>query len=156
MIIAAAADTHGDTEQLIARIGRIKPQYLLFAGDFYRDGQAIAQRLKLPAHIVGGNCDLDHRLPRELVITFATHKILLVHGHQYGVKKDLGRIYYRACELEAEAVVFGHTHYPLCERQGDLWLINPGSPSRPRLPGPGSFALIDITEHGLQPSLVYL
>jgi putative phosphoesterase len=156
LIIAAAADTHGVTRELIARLKTIKPEHLLFAGDFFRDGQLIARILKVPAHIVAGNCDLDHRDQLELVLAFGDHKILLVHGHQYGVKKDLNRLYYRASELEVDAVVFGHTHQPMCEQHGGLWMINPGSPNRPRRPGPGSFALINIDGQVLRAHLVYM
>ncbi len=154
MIIAAVADTHGNTDLIINKLAKLKLDHLLFAGDYYQDGQIIARKLKIPAHIVAGNCDVTHRAKQEELITFLNQDILLVHGHQYGVKRDLNRLYYRAREMEVDAVVFGHTHSPYCEKTGGLWMINPGSPVRPRLPGYGSFALIDIDENGLKARIV--
>lgn len=154
MIIAAVADTHGKTGQITERLRRLRPDHILFAGDLYKDGQSISRCLNIPADIVAGNCDLSHRSKQEEVVSFGKYKILLVHGHQYGVKKDLNRLYYRGKELEVDVVIFGHTHSPWCEQTGGLWLINPGSPTMPRFGGPGSFAIISIDENGLQARIV--
>ncbi len=81
-------------------------------------------------------------------------RFYMVHGHQYGVKMSLQSLYYRAKEKEADIVLFGHTHVPCCEQEDGIWLINPGSPSRPRLAGKGSYALIDIKENELVPRLM--
>jgi len=154
LIIAAVADTHGNTDLIINELSKLKLDHLLFAGDYYKDGQIISRILNVPAHIVAGNCDVTNRVKQEEIVTFLNHDVLLVHGHQYGVKWDLNRLYYRAREVDADAVVFGHTHIPYCENAGGLWMVNPGSPVRPRLQGYGSFAIIDIDENGLQARII--
>lgn len=156
MIVAVVADTHGITGPILARLKSLQPDCLLFAGDFYRDGEYIAHQLNIPAYIVSGNCDLEHRDQQEEIVTLGGVRTLLVHGHQYGVKQDLNRIYYRACELEVDVVVFAHTHQPWCEKNGHLWMVNPGSPSRSRVCGPGSFAIIAIEAGEIRPYVVYL
>ncbi len=153
MIIAAVADTHGITEFIIQSLIGQKVDHLLFAGDYYKDGQLIASKLGIPSNIVSGNCDLVNRARQEGIVKLAEKKILLVHGHQYGVKRDLNPIYYRAKELEVDAVVFGHTHSAYCEKIGDLWMINPGSPAFPRLPGKASYAIIEIDNNGIHPRI---
>jgi putative phosphoesterase len=153
LIIAAVADTHGKIDLISDKLNEIKPDYILFAGDYYTDGQIISEKLNVPASIVAGNCDYTNRTKTEEIITISDFKILLVHGHQYGVKRDLNRIYYRAREIGADAVVFGHTHSPLCEKVGELWLINPGSPVSPRL-GCGSFALIEIVNNVIKANII--
>ncbi len=154
MIIAVAADTHGETQALIKRLLPIHPDHLLFAGDFYRDGQKIARWLKVPANIVAGNCDFNRRLQNEELVTLLNRKILLVHGHQYRVKRDLNQLYYRAQELEADAVVFGHTHDSFCEKIDGIWMINPGSPLKPRYAKTGSFAIIEIDSKDFKPAIL--
>lgn len=153
MLIAAVADTHGQTEAIIACLAPIKPDHLLFAGDFYRDGRTIASLLKLEATIVTGNCDLSFGHRQEQVVNLQNHRFLLIHGHQYGVKNNLNRLYYYARELQVEAVVFGHTHQPFCERVGDIWMINPGSPSRPRFLSQASYALIEVNQEKIKPTI---
>lgn len=156
MLIAAVADTHGHTDGIVSRLAHVKPDYLLFAGDFYRDGQVIARRLGIEAAIVAGNSDMSHRDRQEQAVSLQNHRFLLIHGHQYGVKNNLNRLYYYARELEVEAVVFGHTHNPFCQRVGDIWMINPGSPVRPRLSARASYALIEVDQEGIKPAIQWM
>jgi putative phosphoesterase len=153
VIVAAVADTHGKTELIIKELRLLNPDHILFAGDYYDDGQKIFKVLKIPGNSVAGNCDISNRMKQEEIISLMGYKIFLVHGHQFGVKRDLNRLKYRAQELAVDAVVFGHTHSPFCDKIGDLWLINPGSAAHSRWSGQGSFAIIEIDNHGLKPSI---
>lgn len=155
MRIAVTADTHGSPGVIIKCWKKLQLDQILFAGDFYKDGKAICRRLGIPGHIIAGNCDGPGHTGEE-VIAFGECTVWLVHGHQYGVKKDLQRIFYRGRELNVNAVVFGHTHLPLCEQVDGLWLINPGSPTRPRSSKLGTYALMDIEEHYFSARIVAL
>ncbi|MDD4803080.1 MAG: metallophosphoesterase [Syntrophomonas sp.] len=154
MIVAAVADTHGKTELIINKLRLINPDQLLFAGDHYSDGLRIAKTLDIPGSSVAGNCDGNYKKQQEKIIEIMGHRIFLVHGHQYGVKRDLNRLYYRSQELGVDAVVFGHTHIPCCEKKGALWMINPGSPVNYRLSDQGSFAIIEIDENGIKSGII--
>jgi hypothetical protein len=154
VIVAAVADTHGKTELIIKKLRLLHLDFILFAGDYYGDGQKIIKVLNLPGNSVAGNCDTNNRMLQEEIINLMGYKIFLVHGHQYGVKRDLNRLNYRAQELAVDAVVFGHTHTPFCEKIGELWLINPGSPVHPRSSGQGSYAIIEVDNNGLKPSII--
>ena len=156
MIVAAVADTHGKTELIIKNLKLLNPDHILFAGDYYSDGQKIIKVLNVPGNSVAGNCDTSNRMQQEEIISLMGHKIFLVHGHQFGVKRDFNRLHYRAQELSVDAVVFGHTHSPFCEKIGELWFINPGSPVHSRLPGQESFAIIEVDNHGLKPSIMHI
>ena len=48
----------------------------------------------------------------------------------------------------ANILLFGHTHLPLVERSGELYIMNPGSCSRPRSGAP-SYGVIDFTDSGI-------
>jgi len=156
LIAAAVADTHGKTESIRKRLALLKPDHILFAGDLYKDGLKIARELHKPCTCVVGNCDIGSRGSQEEILNVSGQKILVVHGHQYGVKRDLNRLYYHGLEMGVDAVVYGHTHHPVCEKINGLWLINPGSPVSPRLSRQGSFALLEIDENGLKPNIILL
>jgi len=156
LLIGVLADTHGSTDKVCRQLRQWKLDILLFAGDFYPDGEKIARALKVKFHGVSGNCDGSSPVRAEEIIAIQGQKILLTHGHQLGVKQGLNRLYYRACELGVDAVVYGHTHMPHMEKSGDIWLINPGSPTRPRLGNQGSYGIIEVTEEGLTPRIVPL
>lgn len=156
MRIAAVSDTHGSVDAIISALRRQSADHLLFAGDYYRDGIYIAEQLGIPVDAVPGNCDAGCSEGREKLLEFSSQRILLVHGHQYGVKRDLQRLYYRAQELEVQAVVFGHTHLAICEQQGGLWFINPGSPVHPRIAGQESFAILELEGSRFWASIIHV
>lgn len=156
MIIAVLADTHGKIEPVIQVLKPLKADAIIFAGDFYHDGFHIARALKTKFYGVKGNCDAGSTAAGEQVLEFMGRKIFLVHGHQYGVKQSLNRLYYRARELEVDAVIYGHTHIPHLEKTDGLWMINPGSPTRPRLNTPGTYVLLEMNPDTFEPRLINL
>lgn len=153
MKLAVVGDTHGKTEIIVRELRLLKPDYLFFTGDYYQDGKKIANELKSPLFGVTGNCDHSIRGSAEKTIEIAGNKFLIVHGHQYGVKSNLNRIFYRGQELGVNAVLFGHTHVSCCELLEGMWLINPGSPTYPRM-GRGSYAIINVENSSLQPIIM--
>jgi uncharacterized protein len=58
--------------------------------------------------------------------------------------------------MQVDAVIYGHTHCPHLEQIDKLWMINPGSPSRPRTNSQGSYGLIEIEQDKFKPRLIYL
>ena len=54
-------------------------------------------------------------------------KILLTHGHRYGVKNGYLNLIMRAKELQVNAVIFGHTHIPEVFTEDGVLFVNPGS-----------------------------
>lgn len=81
---------------------------------------------------VRGNCDYEAGYPDEAVVEFVGQKILITHGHLFSVKSTLMSLYYRAQELGANIVCFGHSHMLGIERIDDILFINPGSIRLPR------------------------
>lgn len=154
-MIAVLADTHGKTESVCRQLRQHKLDAILFAGDFYHDGYKISRALKTKFYGVKGNCDSSSSpVASEEIVTMMGKMFYLVHGHQYGVKQSINRLYYRAQELGVDAVIYGHTHIPHVENTGDLWMINPGSPTRPRLNTPGTYVLIEMNAGLFEPCLI--
>ena len=92
---------------------------------------------------VRGNCDseVDQMLldfPIEAswqqVIT-DNRRLFLTHGHLFNPEK--------LPPLRAgDVFVYGHTHIPKAEKQGDIFLFNPGSASLPKGGYPTSFGML--------------
>lgn len=133
MKIAVTGDTHGQIEEVRNSISLHQVEKLFFTGDFYVDGVKLARELKLDYYVVLGNCDAFGKGEEEKIIQLGDIRFFLTHGHRYGVKhRGLQSLYYRCQELEAQAVIYGHTHVANCEQIDDIWFINPGSPTYPR------------------------
>jgi putative phosphoesterase len=152
--IAVVGDTHGKIEKIKKELNLIKPDYLFFTGDYYPDGQKISRSLNINFTGVAGNCDPNKIGLSEKIAEIEGKKFLIVHGHQYGVKRGLNRIFYRGKEAGVDMVAFGHTHVACAEKVEGLWLLNPGSPTNPRLPDRASYALIEITENNLNAAII--
>ena len=121
MTLLILSDSHGRPDSVEEAIRRVRPDGILFAGDGLRDLTRIGE-LPCPLWAVSGNCDWSSSLilngrsleaRDEELITVEGIRILLLHGHKYGVKGGLLPATYRAMEKEADILVFGHTHTPM-------------------------------------------
>ena len=119
------SDIHGD----IASFHKIKVLAEQTDGVFFAgDGHAMAKNMTAPElYAVGGNCDLSGT--PELISEIDGVKILLTHGHRYGVKSSLLSLSLRAKELGCDLAIFGHTHEPFCSIENGVFLLNPGASS---------------------------
>ena len=129
---------------------------ILHAGDFVAASVLDELRALAPVEAVRGNMDepaLQATLPERLVVTVEDVRIGLVHipGSRAGREERLAR-WFPGCA----AVVYGHTHVPQLERQRDVWIVNPGSPTeRRRAPG-HSMALLEVAGGTFQFRLIGL
>lgn len=155
MKIAVAADTHGRIEGLKKQLVNDKPEHLFFAGDFLSDSRRLAHHLGIKSDAVLGNCDGKAVGDWEKVIELAGKRFYIVHGHQFGVKGSLNTLFYRGQELGVDAVIFGHTHIACCEQAAGMWMLNPGSASRPRRGKMASYIILDAGDSLLNPQLRY-
>ncbi len=154
MRIAITGDTHGRIDGVRCQLERLNPDYLIHTGDFYTDGKNLAKGLGIGFTGVRGNCDTGRKGKLVEVLDLADYRFCILHGHQHKVKHTLNHIYYYGLERGAQVVVFGHTHVPCCELQGGICLLNPGSPSLPRLGYHGSFIILEAESGILNPEVI--
>ena len=151
------SDSHSNSSKIkeVIDLHKAKCDCIIFLGDGLKDIYYIMEQYReIPFFIVKGNCDfLTGDVEEEKLVCFDNFKIFITHGHKYGVKSGYGRLAYRARELEADAVLFGHTHIPfddvieIADKQ--IKLFNPGS-----IGYDGNFGVVNtsgtvlITSHG--------
>ena len=85
-----------------------------------------------PVRAITGNMDgwdLRERLPDEALLELEGVRVAMIHdaGPSAGRLARLRRRF-----PDTHAVVFGHSHLPLHERDGDFQIFNPGSPTERR------------------------
>lgn len=130
--ILVMSDSHAGLRFMRAALASVKPNAVVHLGDYYDDGQALAEENPhLPFHIVGGNCDRyrGSGLYREMLCySVCGVKLYMTHGHNHHVKSGIGGLLRDARKENAQAVLYGHTHIPYCRQEEDgLWVLNPGS-----------------------------
>jgi uncharacterized protein len=131
-------------------------ELILHAGDFVRTAVLEDLGRLAPVEAVAGNMDepaLMELLPERRVVSVAGARIGMVHvpGPAAG----------RAARLVAafpgcDAIVYGHTHSPDVSRVGDVWVLNPGSPTERRGAPARSMLMLDVRSGEIRPEVVTL
>ena len=153
MKILVASDTHYNIEPLISAVKAEKPDKVFLLGDILGREEEVEATCEVPITVVRGNCDSDISLPSEVVEEIGRHKVLLTHGHYYGVGTDvydLDELIEAAMNRGCDMVFYGHTHYPLYERNyKGMTILNPGSITSPRQPGGAhTYAILEVDSYG--------
>lgn len=140
------SDTHGYNDNLVKVLEREKPiDLLIHCGDVSMTEYELATLADVPVHVVSGNCDYFYDLSPVSIFDYHGHKIFVTHGHNYKVDWGYDNLCYRAQELKADIVMFGHTHVPVYKEIEGVTIINPGSLSRPRqIGGEPTYAVLEI------------
>ena len=149
MKILVVSDTHGRDERLEMAVEIEQPfDYLIHCGDVEGREIFIEALAECPCTIVAGNNDFFSDLPREEEIVLESHRIMVTHGHNYGVSMDLYGISEEAADRNCEIVFFGHTHKHVIEKKNGVLVINPGSLSFPRQEGrKPSYVVMELNEN---------
>lgn len=151
MKILIVSDTHGRLGDFIDVYEHEKPVDMVFhLGDITGDKEAIEELLgpQIAFAVVAGNCDfLTREIPACRDFGIGKHRVHLEHG--YWPPVSIESIKQRAEKSGADILMFGHTHIPRIDRVGDLWVINPGSISRPRQEdGKHTYIIMNVDKEG--------
>lgn len=149
MKIGIVSDSHGDTNALDAMLqhpAAADVEAWLFAGDIAMDAEYLEMVTDLPVIKVAGNNDWPmSRLEDTVLADLGDHRILLTHGHLYGVNFSTQNLVLAAREQAADIAVYGHTHVADLSI-GEVTVLNPGSVARPRDASRGSFMVADLVQ----------
>jgi putative phosphoesterase len=161
VLVAAISDTHlprGARRLPEACLERLRAADLILHGGDLSSAAFLEELRALgpPVEAVHGNADepaLREALPAERVVEAAGARIGMVHipGPAAGRAERLVARF-PGCD----AVLFGHTHLPVVEQHGEVWLLNPGSPTERRRGPFHAMLLLEIEAGELRPALVRL
>lgn len=129
MRILVVSDSHGRVGPIQDMVERYVPDAVFHLGDVVRDGAKLAELYpKLPFYRVAGNCDWSNPgLPLEDVARLDGKTIFYMHGHTQNVKLGVGQAVRAARDIQADVLLFGHTHRAIQEEYDGLLAVNPGA-----------------------------
>ena len=128
MKILVLSDSHGNLTNMEQAVERTNPNLIVHLGDCWRDGERLHEHFpEIPLEQVPGNCDFRPGEPAEKLLILRDKRILICHGHTYGVKQSLLNAGYAAEEQALDLFLFGHTHRALVDMRGRTLFLNPGS-----------------------------
>lgn len=160
--ILVFSDSHGNGRGISSALRQHPDASIaLFLGDGISDFRRTADLPYLKTVCVRGNCDFYGGIEGAHdveIITVENVRIMMTHGHLFGVKSGLGMALNKAAAAEADIFLFGHTHIPFDHTfpNGDrnIRMFNPGSVSHGRDCG-NTYGVIvvdgdsAITSHGI-------
>jgi len=149
--IGLIADTHGLLRPGVhAALHGV--ELIIHAGDV---GDEVLHELGeiAPVKAVCGNTDPigDPDLPLALVLEVGGLVVHVSHGHELGIPTPAKLL----AAYDGDVLIYGHTHRPIVERDGDRLVVNPGSagprrfklsPSVARLTIVDGFAEVEIID----------
>lgn len=147
MKLLVFSDSHRALSGMRQAVEAQQPDYVLHLGDMERDAEALAGEYpQLPVARVPGNCDGWFATgPLQKLVTYGGKKVLMSHGHIWGVKSGYSSAIAAGRSSKADLLLFGHTHVPYCQRLEDgMWVMNPGS-----IRDSGSFGVVTIEGDGM-------
>ena len=150
MKVLIVSDTHGRHQNLDRALEAAGPiDLFVHLGDVEGGEYYINAVVPCEKHIVRGNNDFFSDLPREDVIDIEGNKVLVTHGHYYGVSMAFDQLADAAKQRGCNAAFFGHIHVPVLEKEDGILLVNPGSLAFPRQRGRRpSYAVLETDGNG--------
>ena len=127
---------------------------ILHAGDLVSKDVIRQLEEVAPTRCVQGNMDkyMGLELPENHIITVEGYKIGLNHGEVYP-RGDTQQLKYIALELDVDILISGHTHWAFIKEFDDIILLNPGSPTVPRMSDP-SVMILEIDENTIDSRII--
>ena len=165
MKILVLSDSHGRVDRIAEAVKLHKNtlDLVIFLGDGVNDTKYCESALAgVPLISVSGNHEdatstfmSQDKAPSELMLNLDGYKLLLMHGHKFGVKGGLVRALSYAYAKGADMLLFGHTHTPYEKyypegteltsgtSERGIYAFNPGSI------GSRSAGLVELRENGV-------
>lgn len=136
MRVLIVSDTHRKNDNYLEVVRKEGPfQMVIHCGDVEGSEYTIYEAAGCPVEMVMGNNDFFSNLPREKEFTLGKYKIWLTHGHNYYVYMDNQVLKTEAKARGVDIVMYGHTHKPVVDYDGEIIAVNPGSLTYPRQEG---------------------
>ena len=135
MKIVFVSDTHGD-EEALKNIVEFSKGYdaIIHTGDVLPYGVAhscfISDYISTLDNIyfVRGNTDYFDRETKDTeIFEIDGKKVILTHGHLFGVKSNLKELEEKAISEKVDICIFGHTHKEYMEERNGIIYLNPGA-----------------------------
>lgn len=148
MKVLIVSDTHRKNASFYDVLEIEQPDMVIHCGDAEGAEFEFREVADCPVEVVLGNNDFFSALPGELTLDIGPYKVWVVHGHNYFVSMGRENLKEEAAVRGADIVLFGHTHRPVIDTEGEVIAVNPGSLSYPRQEGrKPSYAVMVLDEN---------
>ncbi|MFP4286646.1 MAG: metallophosphoesterase family protein [Candidatus Izemoplasmataceae bacterium] len=99
---------------------------------------------------IKGNYPFDAGFTYEHEMTIENKKFLFVHGHKYGIRHGIEKLYERMLESNIDFAFYGHTHVAAFDTVENRYLINPGAVYKSRSEINDSYIVFEIDKDHIE------
>jgi putative phosphoesterase len=146
--VLIVSDSHGLTKEL--EILRERHMNVVDLKIHCGDSQLTSDQKTISGYVtVLGNCDFAG-YPLEEMVEVSGRRIFITHGHKYSIKTSLMTLNYRAKEVNADIVCFGHSHVLGAEMIDGTLFLNPGSIRLPRERSEKTYMILELLEEKIK------
>ena len=149
MKIGIISDTHGSMAAIRKVLATAPPV----------ECWALHNMINQTVYAVSGNCDVMRgpvEAKPDCFLEIEGFKLWVTHGHLYmGETRQISELAWWGQSMEQDIVIFGHTHVPVFKQISGIWLLNPGSPARPREGSHAGFAVLTLNR-GHMPAVEFM
>lgn len=120
---------------------------ILHAGDWTVPDIYVQLTEIAPVKGVTGNVDgieIMNQFDSQIIVELKGYRIGVVHGHKGKARTTPERAAHAFLDSDVDLVIFGHSHIPYNDLEGDIRLFNPGSPTDKRRQPRFSFGLMEL------------
>ena len=165
MKVLVFSDSHGRLQPMeaIIRAHADTTDAVLHLGDGAAEVLTLRAKFRqIPFHAVTGNCDSytfsEFGITQDQCLVLGGYTLYLCHGDRFGVGGGTSALAAYAAYKNADIALYGHTHMahdeyipadPGKHDSKPLWILSPGSVSKPRDSMLPSFGILDLTEKGV-------
>ena len=144
--ILVCSDSHRSTANIYKAIKKNKNiKMVIHLGDLVKDILEVENKNPdLEFHYVRGNNDWVSNVSNFKILNVMSKRILITHGHDYGVKYSYQRIVNKGKVLNVDAVFFGHTHQAEEFYSEKIMFLNPGSIGDSRVTTYTTYTIVKI------------
>ena len=153
MKIGVISDTHGYLDPQILRLFA-GVEHILHAGDVGPHSLLLELQAIAPVTAVLGNTDSSLDLKLTEFAEIGGRKFLM--HHIVNPRAPADDLKERIATARPDAVVFGHTHQPICETIGGVLFFNPGYAGKQRFALERSVAFLHCEANGMRTEFIRL
>ena len=155
--LLVVSDTHGYIDKRIAELSNTC-DIAIHAGDILAPLDLVQLKPKSgKIYAVRGNNDLilnseeSLDLPDQFLLSLPGGKLCVEHGHRiWDTKNYHHRLRQKHQQHEARAIVYGHTHRLVCDKDKRPWVLNPGAAGKVRTYGGPSCLILTVCKNRWQ------
>lgn len=131
--IIIISDSHGNMENVRKIFQKeTNVDLVIHLGDILGQDELLKEICKCKTVAVKGNCDIITENKVFEIVEVENNKIFATHGHNYGVDYNIDTLGSVAENNGCNIAMYGHTHIPDNSIYKGMYVVNPGSVSRPR------------------------